>query len=190
MTREFVERRRDPRDQRLCRPRPRPRVGILDGVLVLDRGRIDERKALGHLQGIGGSLIVGARRLVVEVRRLDNQRVPLPVAARTAQPGAHRLRRMWTSIERNDPPIGIRLREDYRVTRRLLDLKLGRHARFAADRRYRVGVASTYQWPTSRIWMRVVSRLSSNVMGGKMVGMRLASMVLPAPGGPTRSMLW
>jgi len=28
--------------------------------------------------------------------------------------------------------------------------------------------------------MRVVSRLSSNVIGGKIVGMRLASMVLPA----------
>jgi hypothetical protein len=33
----------------------------------------------------------------------------------------------------------------------------------------------------------VVSRLSSNVIGGKIVGMRLASMVLPAPGGPTSS---
>src|SRR5262249_55820651 len=58
MTREFEERRRDPRHERLSRPWPRPRAGILDGVLVLDRGRIDERKALGHLQGVGGSLIV------------------------------------------------------------------------------------------------------------------------------------
>src|SRR5437773_10131920 len=98
MTGEFEERRRDPRDERLSRPRPRPRVGILDGVLVLDRGRIDERKALGHLQSVGGSLIVGGRRLVVEVRRFDYRRVPLAAAARIAQPGAHRLRRMWTSI--------------------------------------------------------------------------------------------
>src|SRR5262245_47580916 len=118
MTCEFVEWRWDPRDERLSRPRPRPRMGILDGVLVLDRGWIDERKALGHLQGVGGSLIVGARRLVVEVRRLDNQRVLLPVAARIAQPGAHRLRRMWTSIEWNDPRIVIGLREDHRVAGR------------------------------------------------------------------------
>jgi len=39
-------------------------------------------------------------------------------------------------------------------------------------------------------WMRVVSRLSSKVIGGKIVGMRFASIVLPAPGEPTRSMLW
>src|SRR5882672_1815149 len=58
---------------------------------------------------------------------------------------------MWTSIERNGPRIVIRLRKDYRVAGRLHDLKLGRHARFAADRRYRIGVASAHQWPTARI---------------------------------------
>src|SRR5436853_7869901 len=58
---------------------------------------------------------------------------------------------MWTSIERNDPRIVIRFGEDHRIAGRLHDLELGRHARFAADRRYRVGVASAHQWPTARI---------------------------------------
>jgi hypothetical protein len=39
-------------------------------------------------------------------------------------------------------------------------------------------------------WIRVVSRLSSKLIGGRIVGMRFASMVLPAPGGPTRRLLW
>ncbi len=34
------------------------------------------------------------------------------------------------------------------------------------------------------LWILVVSRASSKVSGGRMVGMRLASMVLPEPGGP------
>lgn len=38
-------------------------------------------------------------------------------------------------------------------------------------------------------WMRVVSRDSDRVSGGSMVGSLLASMVLPAPGGPIRMRL-
>ena len=38
--------------------------------------------------------------------------------------------------------------------------------------------------------MRVVSMASSSDIGGRIVGMRLASMVLPAPGGPRKIMLW
>src|SRR5919106_5416327 len=34
-------------------------------------------------------------------------------------------------------------------------------------------------------WSRVTSRASSRVMAGRIVGRRRASMVLPAPGGPT-----
>ena len=40
------------------------------------------------------------------------------------------------------------------------------------------------------LWMRVVSMASSSDIGGRIVGMRLASMVLPAPGGPRKIMLW
>jgi hypothetical protein len=39
-------------------------------------------------------------------------------------------------------------------------------------------------------WMRVVSRLSSKVIGGRIDGILFANIVLPAPGGPIRSMLW
>ena len=38
--------------------------------------------------------------------------------------------------------------------------------------------------------MRVVSMASSSDIGGKIVGMRFASIVLPAPGGPMNRMLW
>ena len=38
--------------------------------------------------------------------------------------------------------------------------------------------------------MRVVSRLSAGVSGGRMVGSRLASRVLPVPGGPIIRTLW
>jgi hypothetical protein len=81
VTREFVEPRRDARDERFSRPRLRPRARILDRVFVLDRGRIDERKALGHLHVLGGSLKVRAWLLVVEVRDVDDQCVPVPSAA-------------------------------------------------------------------------------------------------------------
>jgi len=39
------------------------------------------------------------------------------------------------------------------------------------------------------LWILVVSRASSKVKGGRIVGMRLASMVLPEPGGPIIRML-
>ncbi len=38
--------------------------------------------------------------------------------------------------------------------------------------------------------MRVVSRLSAGVNGGRIVGSRLASRVLPVPGGPIIRTLW
>ncbi len=40
------------------------------------------------------------------------------------------------------------------------------------------------------LWMRVVSMASSSDIGGRIVGMRLASIVFPAPGGPMKIMLW
>ena len=39
-------------------------------------------------------------------------------------------------------------------------------------------------------WIFVVSSASSNVSGARMEGRRLASMVLPEPGGPIMRMLW
>src|SRR3974377_1511795 len=38
--------------------------------------------------------------------------------------------------------------------------------------------------------MRVVSRLSGGVSGGMIVGSRRASIVLPVPGLPMKSMIW
>ncbi len=38
--------------------------------------------------------------------------------------------------------------------------------------------------------MRVVSRLSSKLIGGMRLGMRFASIVFPEPGGPIIRMLW
>ena len=39
------------------------------------------------------------------------------------------------------------------------------------------------------LWTWVISRASSKLGGGRMPGRRRASMVLPAPGGPTMSRL-
>jgi hypothetical protein len=39
-------------------------------------------------------------------------------------------------------------------------------------------------------WRRVISRTSARVIAGRMVVSRLASMDLPAPGGPSKSTLW
>ena len=39
------------------------------------------------------------------------------------------------------------------------------------------------------LWIRVISSASSNDGGGKIPGSRLATIVLPAPGGPTMSRL-
>ena len=48
--------------------------------------------------------------------------------------------------------------------------------------------ALTANFPATE-WILVVSRASCKVKGGKIVGMRLANMVLPAPGGPIKMAL-
>jgi len=57
-----------------------------------------------------------------------------------------------------------------------------------------IGALADEPLPGSRtpatLWIFVVSSASSKVSGGRMVGMRLASMVLPEPGGPIINMLW
>src|SRR5258705_11705776 len=103
VAREFEQPRRDLRDEGLRRPWTRPRLRILDRVLVLDRRGVDEREPLGPLPVSGPPLEVGRRRLGVEVRRLDDQRAALPGTARDAQPRADVCRREWTPIQWNDP---------------------------------------------------------------------------------------
>ena len=40
------------------------------------------------------------------------------------------------------------------------------------------------------LWMRVTSIASARLRGGRIEGMRCASIVLPVPGGPLSRLLW
>ena len=85
------------------------------------------------------------------------------------------------------------------VGQRDLARDAGSCRRRSARRRRWCGAASgrdacpPVRWSASRtpatLWILVVSSASSKVSGGRMVAMRLASMVLPEPGGPIISRL-
>ena len=75
-----------PRD--FGRPGPGPGGGILDRERVVDRVRVDAREPLVDVQRRRGD---SEPRLVVEVGRVDDQRVAFPVAARVAVPLADAL---------------------------------------------------------------------------------------------------
>src|SRR5207253_955673 len=73
-----------PRNER--GPWPGPRRRILDGELVVERRRVDAREALGDLErrrirALKHHAVVGP-----EVRRLDDERGPVTVAAGVAEP--------------------------------------------------------------------------------------------------------
>ncbi len=58
-----------------------------------------------------------------------------------------------------------------------------------AKGRLAISIALSGSFPATE-WILVVSSASCNERGGNIVGNLFASMVLPAPGGPTRMALW
>src|SRR2546428_7936972 len=84
----------------LSAPRSGPRGRIGRRELVDDPVVAHAREAFDHVQGGAGSLEGG---LLVEVRRLDNQGVTLPPAARVAGPLADPFGEMRPFVRGNDP---------------------------------------------------------------------------------------
>src|SRR5207244_3595972 len=77
--------------RKLCAPRLRPRLRVFDSELVQDPVRGDAREAFDDVQRVAGSL---DRDLVVEVRRVDDERVAFPSPARIAAKLANLVRNM------------------------------------------------------------------------------------------------
>src|SRR3954451_8009920 len=79
-----------PAQRNFAFPRLRVRRAVLDGELVQDLLLADTREALGHFAGRRQieALLDAVVRLLprIEIRRLDDQRVAVPVANRIAHP--------------------------------------------------------------------------------------------------------
>ena len=90
-------------------PRPRPRRRIVDREAIVERVGVDAREALDEVQILARSAEV---RPVGEVRRVDDQRVALPAAARVAHPRAEARGEMRTAVERNDARVVDHLGEE------------------------------------------------------------------------------
>src|SRR2546426_5629585 len=81
------------------RPGFRPGCWILECDFVIDRVGIETREALDHMQAAGRTSEV---RLVGEIRRIDDQCVAVPMAARVAEVLADALVQMRTPVQRDD----------------------------------------------------------------------------------------
>ena len=77
------------------------------------------REALGQPHVLAGAL---ERVLAVEIRRLDDQRLALPVAAVASRPLTDVWRQVRTSVERDDADVVDHLDENHHVAGRLHDL--------------------------------------------------------------------
>ena len=118
-----VQRNRD-------RPRPRIHVRILDRDLVGNRVRVGAREAFDQAQRAAVRDAPDACRrgvgrdpsLVVEVRRLDDQRVAVPAAPRISRPRADARVEVRSSVDGNDPRLMDHLVDNRHVSRRLHNL--------------------------------------------------------------------
>src|SRR5499433_2515557 len=61
-------------------PAARPRLGIIDREIIAQLVLSNAREALGYLRSVAEETTAGAG-LIIEIDRLDNQRVALPVPA-------------------------------------------------------------------------------------------------------------
>jgi hypothetical protein len=120
----------DLHERHLRRPRPFPRRRIGDGELIADLVVAEARKALDHLHVLAGP---AECHLVVEVGRLDHQRVAFPVSSRVAEPRAHVGRRVRPTVGGNHADFVEHLDQDHDRALALHDLirrvVSGRHHR-------------------------------------------------------------
>src|SRR5439155_9215766 len=97
--------------------RLRPRCWIADCVLVEKLTRSDARESLDDMHV---RVRVAKRCLVVELHRLDDEHIALPMAARTSRP--LRERQMRTAVQGDDACIVDHLVQERDITRSLEDL--------------------------------------------------------------------
>src|SRR5262245_30060323 len=112
-------------------PRTRERGRVVHGELVQQRVLVDASETLDEMELVVSPAKTGP---AVEVRRVDDERVALPLAARIAQPRPHAGRDVRTAVQRNDPRVVNHLVGDDDVARHLKDLdeivvRTGHHRR-------------------------------------------------------------
>src|SRR5262245_28283801 len=103
----------------LGRPGSCPCRWIVDRKFVVDPVLGHAREAFGQAHVLTGPL---KRRLVGEIRRLDDQGLAFPAANRVPRQASNVGRQMWTSIERDNARLMDHLNENHHVTRPLDDL--------------------------------------------------------------------
>ncbi len=121
VARVFVERTVVLVQGNLSGPGLRPCCRIADREPVVDRVRGDAGQSLDQAQAVRRPPEVGLAR---EVRRLDDQRVALPMATRVAVPLPDMVREWWASVQRDDSRGVDHLHQNYGVVRCLEDLKI------------------------------------------------------------------
>ena len=94
------------------RPRLGPRGWIVDSKAIIDQVRASPREPLDQVQVLGRSLKL---RLRVEVRRFNDEGLPLPVTTRIAVPLTDVRRQRRPPIQWNDPRVVNHLHEDHNV---------------------------------------------------------------------------
>src|SRR5687768_3405693 len=107
------------------RPGTRPRLRIIDRELVFDLIVRDARETLGDLHGVRRSAAAAAAAdgiTPVEIRRLDDERLAFPAAARHPDPLLQAGRRRRTVVERDDPRVVDHLGQDHDVPLTLDDV--------------------------------------------------------------------
>src|SRR5213593_1118290 len=114
------------RHRRFRRPRRRPRGGIVDRESIPEGAGVHAREAFddAHVLARPPEWI-----LAVQIRRLDDEGIALPMTAGIAHPLAHVLRQRRPAVERNDAGVVDHLDENHHVSRALDDLVIGVVAR-------------------------------------------------------------
>ena len=124
MARVLVDRAVQHRHRHRRRPGAGPDRGIRDGHLVVDGVGVRAGEPFHHVEMLAprGHRADAVRDLAGEVAALDDQRVPVPVAARVAHPLLDRRIRMRAAVQRDDARVVDHLDHDHDVLRRLEDL--------------------------------------------------------------------
>src|SRR6266702_7417401 len=113
MARILKYRTRSSGHRNLHGPRLRKRRRIVDGKLIEERIRIEAPEAFDEAHVLAGA---SESRLVGEIRRLEDQGIALPMAARVPLPLADMLWQMRTPVDGDDTGLMSHLDENHDVS--------------------------------------------------------------------------